>query len=396
MRILVASKFYYNRGGAEIVARQCVEALQAAGHEVGVLAMDHPQNSDLPAAAFLAPEVSFRTPFAMALRTLGLGSVRRTVRKALEEFRPDVVHLHNVHSYLSPVIVKMAKEAGCRTVWTLHDYKLICPAYTCLRGREICERCLTSPAAVLKERCMKGPAAVSAMAYAEARRWSIRNLIRWTDVFVCPSRFMADKMQMAGIPEEKLRVVCNFVGDEMLHHNDLPSKGDYYAYFGRLAPEKGIETLLETAISLPNRLKIFGKGPLEEELRRKYGGYGQIEFRGHADTATVAAEMAGSRLTVMPSEWYENNPLSIMESLCLGTPVVGSNMGGIPELISDGMNGRLFAARDRQQLREAIEQTYNSTHFDYDSIRRESRKRFSAEMHIKELESIYRGKGKEI
>ena len=160
MKILIASKFFYPRGGAELVAINTRRLLMEHGHDVRVFAMRHAENIPLPDDNGYAPPVDFFGGIAGKLRgasrMLGKGSVSRAARRVLEEFRPDVVHMHNVHSYLSPVVAEIAKSMGIRVVWTLHDYKLICPAYSCRRpDGSICEDCFASgPGGVLSHRCM--------------------------------------------------------------------------------------------------------------------------------------------------------------------------------------------------------------------------------------------------
>lgn len=376
MRILVASKFYYDRGGAEIVARRCVEAYQAAGHEVGVLAMDHPLNSDLPEASFLAPEVGFGRPVSMALRTLGFGSVRQTMRQALKEFRPNVVHFHNIHSYLSPVVVEMAKKAGCRTVWTLHDYKLLCPAYTLPRG-ENCAGCSGKPWGVMRNSCLHDSFALSVMGALEAWKWNRDRILEFTDIFVAPSRYMAEVMARGGFPEERIRIVGNCVGPEFMERGEITEAGDYFLYVGRLSPEKGVDTLIQAALAAGVKLKIAGGGDLLTSMKAKWGSKSNIDFTGPLKAREVAGLMRGAEAVVVPSEWPENNPLVVMEALCSGAPVVGSRAGGIPELIGPDC-GLMFEPADREALTGILRDgDYGS--FNRAGIRAEACGRYSPE-----------------
>lgn len=143
-RILLVSKFYYTRGGAEVVAINMANDLAKRGYEIGVFTMDYPQNLS-PANFYTASQVDFSggliDKLKFAMRTMGYNGIKSSFKRALQEFKPDIVHLHNVHSYLSPVVVKLAKEFGCKVVWTLHDLKLACPSYSCLNRGRICEKC---------------------------------------------------------------------------------------------------------------------------------------------------------------------------------------------------------------------------------------------------------------
>ncbi len=385
MRILVASKFYYDRGGAEIVARRCVEAYKSAGYEVAVLAMDHPRNCNLPATAFLAPEVSFSSPARMALRTLGLGSVRRAVRQALDEFRPDVVHLHNVHSYLSPLVGEMAHERGIRVVWTLHDYKLLCGAYSFPMG-EGCRECSRNPLGLVRHRCLHGSLSKSAMGVLEAMRWNRSRLIDFTDLFVAPSSYMADVMVRGGFPEDRVRVVGNCVGPEFLDADPSTDAEDYFLYAGRISPEKGVDTLLKAVREAGVTLKIVGDGALLQGMKRANAGFPDIEFTGSLSQQQVAAQMRRAKAVVVPSEWPENNPLVVMEALCSGTPVIGSKAGGIPELLDEG-SGIMFEPGNTARLAEIL-RTVDSGSFDRLKISEMARRRHSPDSFSRSMVAI--------
>ena len=376
MRILVAGKFYYDRGGAEIVARRCVEAYRAAGHEVGVLAMSYPQNRDLPEVAYLAREVGLGNPLAMALRTVGFDSVRHTVKKALDEFRPHAVHLHNVHSYLSPLIGKKAKERGIPVVWTLHDYKLLCGAYTLPRGAN-CNKCSRNPSGLLRYRCLHDSMAMSAMGVVEAMVWNRKRILEFTDIFVAPSHYMAEMMIKGGFPESRIRIVGNCVGPEFLESEPTSTCGDYFLYVGRLAPEKGISNLLRAAKASGVKLKIAGGGDALADLKLKCSLLHNIEFTGPLEASEISGLMRGAKAVVVPSEWPENNPLVVMEALCSGSPVVGSRVGGIPELLTHDC-GVMFEPGNVGELTDILSYA-DFKRFNREQIRDIAREQFSPE-----------------
>ena len=369
-RVVIVTKFYYRRGGGCVAAIGLERMLRDRGHEVAVFAMDYPENLPSEWSSYWPSEVSFsggglKSRLAAIRRTMGSDDVAARFRRLIADFRPDVVHLHNIHSYLSPVVAREARKARIRTVWTLHDYKLICPSYSCLRDGAVCELCFTRGSKVLSTRCMKSSLAASALAYAEARRWSKSRLQRYTDAFICPSRFMAEKMEQGGFSPAKLRHLCNPLSPDMTESYRSLQRTDaepgYYCYVGRLSHEKGVATLLEAASSLPYRLKIAGTGPLADELRARYAGNPRIEFLGMLDGNQVLGLLGGARLSVMPSECYENNPLGVIESLCAGTPVVGAKIGGIPELIDDS-RGAVFTSGDASSMAKAIEKVWQTTY----------------------------------
>lgn len=385
MRVLLVNKFYYPRGGDCMVVINTERLLREQGHEVAVYAMQYPQNMDCATAPYFAREVQFAGGISNKVyalkRTLGMGDIASSFRKMLDDFKPDVVHLHNIHSYLSPVVARVAHEHGCQVVWTMHDYKLMCPAYTCRRGDSSCEECVTgNKTGVVKHRCMKGSLAASAVAWLEAVKWNRSTLEKYTDAFICPSQFMATMMTRAGFNPGKITVIPNFASVEA----STAEREGYYCYVGRLSPEKGVDKLLEAASRLPHRLKVAGTGPLEETLRVQYASCANIEFLGQLNAHEVAQLLAHAHASVLPSQWYENNPLGVIESLMAGTPVVGTDMGGIPELI-DETSGIVTPT---EGLAPAIDRAMNSQ-WDNALIAARAQEKFSAARHYRSLMDIY-------
>ncbi len=393
-RVLIANKFYYPRGGDCIVAMNLERQLKDQGHDVSVFAMQYPENVDSGWNNYYPSQVDFAGSLGKKLkaarRLMGWGDIKPSFNKILDDFKPNIVHLHNIHSYLSPVLAKIAKKRGCRVLWTLHDYKLVCPSYACLLQERPCEKCIGHDKIhVLKNRCMKGSFAASALAWIEALNWNRNVLDRYTDAFICPSQFMATKMKKDGFAASKLHVVCNHIDSEKqkLFDSLNVEREDYYVFVGRLSQEKGVETLLNVASKLPFSLKLAGDGPLRKKLEEQYASCKNIEFLGHQNAQQVAALLSRAQFSVVPSEWYENNPLSVIESLCAGTPVVGARIGGIPELLNDD-NGITFASGNREELATAINQAY-SADWHHSSIKETANARFSSEQHLQQILEIY-------
>ena len=391
-RVLLVNKFYYPRGGDCVVVLNTEALLRENGVEAQVFAMEYPQNHPAHYQEQFASRVNFggglSNKWSALQRTLGCGDVRARFEAVLDDFKPDVVHLHNIHSYLSPVVGELAHKRGIRVVWTLHDYKLLCPRYDCLLGSKPCEKCIGGGKYnVLTHKCMKDSLSASCVAWLEALKWNRRRLEKNTDVFVCPSEFMASKMIAGGFDADKIKVLNNFLDPVKLkQYQTIDSNApreDYYCYVGRLSAEKGIENLLEVASYLPYHLKVAGSGTLEPAMRIKYGACSNIEFLGILDAPEVARLLAGARFNVAPSQCYENNPLSVIESLCTGTPVAGSNMGGIPELI-DSSNGIVFQPFEKETLSTAISMCM-AREWDHAAIAREALKRFSPDSHVNTL-----------
>ncbi len=390
MRILLANKFYYRRGGDCVYVLNLEQLLRSHGHDVAVFAMDYPQNIDTPWKKYFPSEMIMKPGLNMLeslRRPLGTKEVRRKFTALLNDFKPDVVHLNNIHTQLSPIIAEIAHARGCRVVWTLHDYKLLCPRYDCLQnGQKICEECFSDKHKVLEHRCMKNSWLASVIAYKEVVVWNRERLEAATDIFICPSRFMFRKMVEGGFDTKKLEALCNFIEVDKCRKTDY-GKDDYYCFLGRLSAEKGIESLIKAANELPYKLVVIGGGPLDGRMRAI--GKGNVEFVGVKQWDEIKNLVGRARFSVLPSEWYENNPLSVIEAQCLGTPVLGARIGGIPELIEEGVNGTTFESGNVEDLKSQIEKMWNAS-FDYRRIAERAQKQYSAETYYERLMGLYK------
>lgn len=400
MKILIVNKFFYPRGGDCVVAMATRQLLLDMGHDVRVFAMKYPDNIDLPDCSGYASEISFngstRDKILFAKRLLGHGDIVESATRILDEFQPDVVHLHNVHSYLSPIIGEIAHKRGIRVVWTLHDYKLLCPSYSCRRPTgENCEECFSGAPKVVKYGCMKGSLTQSLVADLEARVWNRKRLERMTDVFIAPSEFMHNKMLEAGFPRSKIVTISNFIAPERLAAIEkaglCQEPEDYFCYIGRLSDEKGTETMLAAAADAGVKLKIAGDGPLLATLRKRYADTPEIEFLGHLSGEEVVGLLLSAKASVIPSEWYENNPLGVIESLCCGTPVIGATIGGIPELLNPS-NGIAFSSGNTEELTNIFSNFRYRSPFSRFDISETARRRYCRDEHYKRLMQVYEGK----
>lgn len=387
MRILLSNKFYYRRGGDCIYTLNLEEMLRRHGHQVAVFAMDYTENLESEWSGYFPSNMTNR----MALtRPFGSREVRERFSRLMTDFAPDVVHLNNIHTHLSPVIAEIAHAKGVRVVWTLHDYKLLCPRYDCLRaGSEVCEVCFAGKkSACISQRCMKGSMAQSVIGYLEATKWSRNRLSSCTDAWICPSEFMSKKMAQGGFPSEKLVVLPNSIDVARCRRQNY-GKAEYYCYVGRLSHEKGVRTLIKAANSLPYTLKVVGGGPLESELRAMAGD--KVEFVGVKQWDDVKLYVGQALFSVIPSEWYENCPLSVIEAQCLGTPVLGARIGGIPELIDKGVTGMTFESGNETDLKEKIV-AMMQRQWDYATIARRAMNRFDDEHYYERIMAIYEAK----
>jgi len=391
MKILIANKFYYPRGGDCVYTLHLESLLKRKGHDVAVFAMQDRQNQYNAFKQYFPSEVSYspddrKNLMKIIFRPLGSMEVKRKFKALIKDFKPDVVHLNNIHTHLSPVLAEIAHKKHIRVVWTLHDYKLVCPRYDCMRNGKACSLCYSNKYNVLKHKCMKNSLFASALAYLEAVKWNKKKLEKYTDTFICPSEFMKSQMLAGGFREDKLKVLNNFIFSKK---NKLINceRENYYCFLGRISEEKGIETLLQVAQQMPYNLKIAGKGPLFDDLQSRYAS-DKIEFLGYLNRKDIKSLIGNARFSVIPSECFENNPLSGIESLCSGTPVLGANIGGIPELINKNSDGLIFESGNKEDLKNKIEEMYNST-FDYTNISQQAYNKYSSNDYYNTLMNIY-------
>ena len=392
MRVLLANKFYYRRGGDCVYAIELENLLKSAGHEVAFFSMTYPENLESPWNSYWPSEVAFspKKPaafFKAFRRPFGDAETVKKFTALLDDFKPDVLHLNNIHTQLSPVIAEIAHARGIKVVWTLHDYKLVCPAYTCYSSGKVCEECIGGDKGTCtSKKCLKNNWLASKIAEKEAVTWNRERLEKCVDTFVCPSRFMKSKMEQGGFDASKLVALHNFVDDSKFAHEKV-ERENCYCYVGRLSAEKGVETLLNVASKIETPLYVLGTGPLEEDLKAKYAQSAQIHFMGHCDWEGCKSVFLKSKFSVVPSEWYENNPFSVIEPLCLGTPVLGAAIGGIPELIEPGKTGELFEMGNAADLEEKIRLMLDR---EYDIDVAPIREHFSKNHYFEQMMSVYR------
>ena len=406
MKILLANKFYYRRGGDCIVTMNLEQLLKVHGHEVAVFAMQYPENLPSEWSKYWPSQMTALKAFT---RPFGVKEVREKFTALLDDFKPEVIHLNNIHTQLSPVIAEVAHQRGIRVVWTMHDTKLVCPCYTCMRANRWCEECFSNKAAVIKHRCMPGGIIGSVIGYYEAKKWNKELLQEYTDLFLPPSQFMMDTVVRGGYDAKKFRALCNFIDLEKVK-NPCFEKKEYYVYLGRVNEVKGLMTLCKAANNLPYKLKIIGDGPLRIMLKETYHDNSNIEFLGQMEWSDFRPIIEGAKFMVLPSEWSENNPLTVIESQSLGTPVLGARIGGIPELIKNltpnpspkgegserngedmVSNGMTFESGNVEDLKKMIQMMWDAS-WDYEAIAQQAQERYSSEAYYEQLMKYYQTK----
>ena len=403
MKILHVNKYAYRRGGAESYAIDVAELQRGRGHEVELFGMEHPENPPLRYENSFAPLIELDPPppgiagqITTAVKMVHNRSAATALAAVLDDFKPDVVHHHNIYHQLSPSILRPIKERGITNVMTLHDYKLACPNYRMLDGEEPCRACIDgSRLSPIKKRCNRGSLSASVVVAVESMIHHRTNAYGPVDAFICPSHFMADVMSDAGIDADRLHRIPHFsLASEIDQDAELDQPKTGVVFAGRLSSEKGVATLIEAAHLMPDvRFTIAGDGPDKAELEKQAAaGPGDVVFTGRLSRQELQEVQIASAVTAVPSRWFENQPMIVLESYSVGTPVVASDMGGLSELIDDGVDGALVPHSDPKALAAALAR-YTS---DSDLAATEGRrgaKRIAADHdvdgHLDELERLY-------
>lgn len=363
MKVLMANNYFYLRGGCERVMFNDIQALSAEGVEIVPFSAVDEANVETPYSSFFAPGADIRATQPLHRIGAAIDAIhgRRTVAafdRLLEETQPDVVHCHNIYGRLSTAMLAVARKRQIPVVLTVHDYKVVCPSYLMLRDGKPCSACLDGRyyrCAV--NRCHKGQTAASLVYALEAYYAKLSGNYGAVSAFLAPSHFIAGLLRESGIEQERVVYSPNCV--EPAEYQ--PSyNGNYVLSVGRLSHEKGLPTLLEAMLGEGIPVRIAGTGPMEAELREKAEkDNGSIVLEGHCSGAKLAELYRQAAFVVVPSEWYENAPMSILESFAYGKPVIGTRIGGIPELITEGEHGYLVDPESPEQLRMMVRKLWN-------------------------------------
>lgn len=401
--LLAINNYFYLRGGAESVFFEEMEIFKSDGWDVVPFSMKDEKNIESPWSKYFIEPLEFENIQSLVAKALAVPKIiysheaKKKLSKLLQEVKPDIAHAHNVYHHISPSILSVLKKANVPTVMTLHDLKIACPAYRMLNDQGICEKCKGGKNFnVLKNRCIKGSALGSGVIMLESylHMW-LQSYAKNVDRFIVPSRFYRDKFIEWGWPAEQFAYVPNFVDTEQFTFSD--KAGEYFFYFGRLSFEKGVGTLIKAALKTGVKLKVAGTGPDMEQLKELAGDASNVEFLGFLRGESLHDAIGGARAVVLPSEWYENAPISVMESYAMGRPVIGADIGGIPELIKSGITGEIFPSGDMEALCEVLSRLDDEPDANLSEMglagRHWMEDEFDRTVHLEMLRQVYRGVG---
>lgn len=360
MKVLMINKFLYPKGGAETYTFSVGRILEEHGHKVQYFGLRNEKNIVGNTVDALVNDMDFSSGvmknLKAPLRIVYNRQSRKEIRKVLEDFQPDIVHLNNIQFHLTPSIILETEEwrkrnkKKCKIVYTAHDYQLVCPSHGMFDVNvKPCELCLDGKYIhCFRTKCLKNSKIKSFLGTIDGYFWKYNHAYSYVDVIVCCSQFLKEKLDTQPQFRGKTITLHNF--KDIVPLVDIKKK-DYILEFGKLCKEKGTETLIEVAKSMPNQKFVFvGYGSAVELM----DGITNVQYLGFKGGDELYRLIAEAKISVCPSEWYENCPFSVIESISLGTPVVGSRIGGIPELIVEGKTGELFEAGNADELKCSI------------------------------------------
>jgi len=399
MKVLQVNKFLYVKGGSEVYLFSLIERLKKSGHSVAEFAMKDDLNRNSNWAEYFVEDIDYDTKVLRekinhAAKVVYSLEAKRKIAKVLDEFEPELVHLHIFQHQLSSSILPEIKKRKIPIVYTAHDLKSVCPNYKMLTHGKVCERCKGHRYYnCIRSKCTKDSYVKSLVNVVEMYGqlfWKHYDLI---DLIITPSDFYRKKLVEFRFSERKVIHIPNCVDVERC----VPKfqHEDYCLFLGRLSEEKGIETLVEAMKTVKNgKLIIVGTGPLEKELSRKIESENirGVKLVGFKTDDDLKALIQNAMCTILPSAWYENGPMSLLESFAYGKPVIGSNIGGIPEHIEDGIDGFLFECGNADDLADRISKMFADPDKAIEmgkNARKKVENLYSIETHMERLLRVY-------
>jgi len=395
MKVLMVNKFFHMNGGSERVFFQERDFLKRAGFPVVDFSMQDERNLESPFEEFFISPVNYHSQASLLFKAKQAASFIRSsealrlLAELVERERPDIAHLHNIYHQITPSIIPLLKKKNVKVVLTLHDGKLVCPSYLMLSKGRICESCMGRQFYRAMTSGCQTSISNGILLAVEAYYHKITGSYKGVDAFISPSGFLADFVGRYRIPREKITVLHNGI-DTRRYKPSYADEG-YALYFGRLSREKGVATLLRAheIMSKNMPLKVVGMGPMESELRNRYA---RAELLGYKTGGELIKLIDEASFVIVPSEWYENCSMVVLEAMALGKPVIGSDTGGIPEQIDNGVTGLMFRMGDAHDLAGKMELLWEDKNLRKKmgrSARQKLEYEYSLEEHCARLMKLY-------
>ena len=377
MKILMVNKFLYPRGGCETYMLNLAQELINKGHEVEYFGMYDQNNTVGNSLGLYTSNMDFHANraerFLYPFKIIYSNEAYKKIGKVLDSFKPDIVHMNNINFQLTPSIIYAVKKRKIPLVQTVHDYQMVCPNHLLYSFNETkpCERCINgSKFNCFKYNCIHSSKAKSLIGAIEAKLYTFLKTYKKVDLYVCPSKFLESKLLSASsVFTGKTFAIHNFIEKKPMPKLTLNQK-PYIAFASRLSKEKGVALLSEAAKLLPNyNFVIAGTGPDDECLKN----IPNVIMKGFLTGDELISLIANAKVMILPSVWYENCPLNILETHAFGVPVITMNSGGMAELVEDGKTGVLINEPTSEAMAEAIKKCFENEEF-YSSIKKNCEK----------------------
>ena len=383
MRILFIHNKYKQYGGEDVTVELETTVLIKKGHEVKTIFFDN------------SPIRGLFSKIGSAFRSIYNFSSAKKISKIIQEFRPDIIHIHNLFFIASPSIIYAARKHKIPVVVTIHNYRLICASALLLRDNQVCELCTQKkfPLAGIRYKCYRNSATESALVTSIT---GIHKLFKtWQNkihTYITLNEFSRSKLlhSSLNVPASMMTIKPNFVPDP----GEGPTQREgFFLFAGRIVKEKGVHVLAKAFANMPeNKIIIIGDGPEKALLQEQFRSFPNIHFEGQMEKKLVTEYMKRCKAFICPSIWYEGAPLTIIEAFATGTPVIASKLGSMEESISDGFNGLHFTAGDaddlRAKIRLLITETENNSMF-YQNARQTYLAKYHTDIHYNAILKIY-------
>jgi len=403
------NKFHYLNGGSEKYYFELGKLLKKNGNEVAYFSMRDDRNIKTGDKEYFVEKIDLNTGSKLkALDVIYSKENYKKMQEAIYDFKPDIVHLNNFQRQLSESIVECCKKNKIPMVFTAHDVQAICPAISMLDGeKNICEKCMNGKYLnCFKKKCIKNSTLKSLLGAYEGKYYRSKKVyIEKIGHIITPSVFYKNKFIEDGVKEDKIDAIHNFID---LEDYNLQVETDGYAlYSGRLAKEKGILNLVEAFTNLIKnskgneklngiRLYIAGDGPERENIEKKIKDSkleNRIVLLGYLNQKDLREFTRKCSFLVIPSIWYENGPYSVIETQAIGKAIIGANIGGIPEMVQDNVNGLIYEYDDINELEDKMKKLFESPELvDYfgKSAKNFALKEYRPEKYYEKIEKIYK------
>jgi len=400
MKILLVNKFHYLKGGSEKYYFDLAKLLQEHGHEVAFFSMQDEKNIKTNCKEYFVEnsDMNSKNPLK-ALDIIYSRKNKKVMEKALDEFKPDIVHLNNFQRQLSASIIKPIKKRNIPIVFTAHDLQAICPAIVMLDNeKNICEKCLKGKYMnCIKGKCVKNSGLKSILGAIEGKYYRSKKIYsKGIDKIITPSEFYKQKLGEDGISFGKIEALHNFI--DLDAYNVKTEDEGYALYYGRIIKEKGILNLIKAFKNIKNsKLYIAGDGPDLDKVKKyihKNNMEESVKLLGFLSSDKVKEYVRKARFIVVPSIWYENCPYSVLETLAIGKPIIGSNLGGIPELVKDNETGLIYNYNNVKELEERMDKLFNNKEIALQfgkNAKEIAKKDFSKNEYYNKIMNIYEG-----